>query len=110
MSEEPYRAPSAREVVAHVWPLIEAGRTEEALTLLDDWLAHPPVPAGDVAAIAHVATGQVKSVCSLAPDALLDVAWSPDGRHIATVEGNFAAEEGEVLYCLCIRTVEGNLF
>src|SRR5438132_200367 len=65
--------------------------------------------ADDELAIAHVATGQVKSVCSLAPFALLDVAWSPDGQHISTLEVNFDAEEEDGPYCLCIRTVEERL-
>ena len=65
--------------------------------------------ASNELAIANVATGQVKAVCSLAPFALLEVAWSPDGKWIATVEVNFEAEEEEVPYCLCIRAVEEGL-
>jgi tetratricopeptide (TPR) repeat protein len=42
MVEEPLTVQPAREVVDQVWPLIEAGRTEEALALLDDRLTHPP--------------------------------------------------------------------
>jgi WD40 repeat protein len=62
--------------------------------------------ADDELAIAHVRTGQVKGVCSLVPYALLDVAFSPDGTRLATLEVNFAAEEEDVLYCLCIRPIE----
>lgn len=65
--------------------------------------------ASNELAIAHVATGQVKAVCSLDPFALLEVAWSPDGQWIATVEVNFEAEEEDVPYCLCIRPVEEHL-
>jgi WD40 repeat protein len=54
---------------------------------------------------ARVVTGHIETVCGLAPFSLLDVAWSPDGKHLATIEVNLEAEGDDVPYCVCVRPV-----